>query len=319
MESLREQRGKTTSSMITIAVPPTYPIKDFMDNKVIATENVLKKGDSQDIAQVKSKSLRQLLVSTRSKSDRIAFIKLLRTIADHFASKRVPPGGALLFAGINEFEELIFEVVEPPVAVHQFFYSCGKAFEVERFLPLLEEVRGHIAFVSGEEALLYRFEGKFVRIGRIAANVAKRHRKGGQSALRFARLAEESRAAYVARVAEAIGQLEAPCFVLGSREVRQALFEKQLRAIDGGFLEFNASTIDDTKRWLAVLKGAPLDDSLLAEAAHLLATDVDRLDFDPADSANMKFFLTKDQIEQHRASPHYSTLQHFEYIGVRYY
>lgn len=88
----------------------------------------------------------------------------------------------------------------------------------------------------------------------------------------------------------------------------------------GGVLApITRDTIRDTQRWLSVLRDVEPDDDRLRIAAHYLATDVDYLDFDRENASQMKFHLTKEDIARCRHSPHYATLQHFEYIGVKYY
>lgn len=138
--------------------------------------------------------------------------------------------GFLLFAGINQYDEEILEVVEPPNTVPEFFYHCGKKFITERFEPLFQQSSiGHLIFISGHETLLYRYSnGNFSKIKTIQANISKRHNKGGQSSVRFSRLAEESRVSYINLVIDQINNLPGDKnYLFGSQELKEQLLSSK--------------------------------------------------------------------------------------------
>lgn len=96
--------------------------------------------------------------------------------------------------------------------------------------------------------------------------------------------------------------------------------ELLVKIIDGGFLDFNDDTIKNTYIWLNYLKqNNKINDSILEEIVLYLDTNVDILDFDEANKDNMKFYLTKDMMDEYKDSKYYDRIKIFEYIGVKYY
>lgn len=254
--------------------------------------------------------------------------RLLRVIQEHFTHNNIPDNGVILYAGINECDCELFNVFIPKIKLNQFYYNCGKTFIIDRFLPLFNEVDGYIIFANGDICHIYKFESTFIKLKTINANLIKRQRKGGQSALRFSRLAEESRHEYVIRVIDYINdlcrnELEVPCYLFGSKEITKMILERSellVKVINGGFLDFNDDTIKNTYVWLNYLKqNVKVDDTILEEIVLYLDTNVDMLDFDENNKDVMKFYLTKDMMDQYKDSTYYDRIKIFEYIGIKYY
>ena len=243
--------------------------------------------------------------------------------------------GLFIFVGINEFCEEIIEFIEPSVKIDLFFYSCANKFEttfVSKYIGTI--FSGTIIFVSGDECFGYQFiGGDFVKIFGLNGNLVKRHNKGGYSANRFARIAEESRHLYIVRIVDRLKGLETKNnWIFGSNEIVQMVIKlSPIKFNLGGFLEFNSSTISNRKRWLEYLDpDLHLNyDIQYKEIIDLLAINPDMLDFDPNNKDLMKYFIIKkdtdkskfkqNQIPMIISSKYYSQLVIFDYIGVKYY
>lgn len=121
----------------------------------------------------------------------------------------MPKNGLALFMkarGGQGENELV--MIEPPRAVRKFALSDGPVFVTEILVQLFQPNAGAgCVVISGEEAAIYRiFADHAVQEAHISPHLQKRQKKGGMSALRIGRLAEEVRASYVRIVAERTNQ-----------------------------------------------------------------------------------------------------------------
>jgi len=94
--------------------------------------------------------------------------------------------------------------IEPFKAINVFSYKCQNTFHTEPLQNLLEddEKFGFI-IVDGNGVLYATLQGNNKEImQRMLVQLPKKHGRGGQSALRFARIREEKRHNYVRKVCE---------------------------------------------------------------------------------------------------------------------
>ncbi len=262
------------------------------------------------------------------------------TVLGKISENYIPSSlGVFIFAGIDEYGEFIYKTINPVIRCDIFVYNCSNKFDTSFVSKYMLEIDGSIIFASGEETIIYSFDtsvGTFKKIKQINGNLVKRHKKGGQSALRFSRLAEESRQTYTTHVIDYINTLESSnIYIFGSQEIVQMIVEKKSsknKIINGGFVEFNSDTIKDTKRWIGLLSNKSnlnLFDSKYEQIVNLLATNPDGLDFDPANKDQMEWFieLDKDYILTNskqiawpeKSSKYWIRFNGFEYIGVKYF
>ena len=246
--------------------------------------------------------------------------------------------GLFCFVGINEYSDEIIEFIEPEIKLDLFYYSCSNKFETSitsKYIGI--KISGTIVFANGDECLGYQFkQGQFIKIFGLNGNLVKRHNKGGYSANRFARIAEESRHIYVVRICDRLRELslngEEKIWIYGSDEiVEQILKTSTIKLFSGGFLNFNSNTIRNTKHWLEVLTKSQEKnyDSIYKEILEYLELNPDMLDFNPVNKNKMKYFIDMkhnqtDKLEQNQiplssSSKYYSKLVIFEYIGVKFY
>lgn len=137
--------------------------------------------------------------------------------------------GLFIFAGIDEFDDEIFEVLIPPFESKLFIYECGSKFQISIFEDFFKEIfQGSVIIADGDQALIYAYNGIFKKIKTINANLIKKHSKGGSSSARFGRLAEESRHMYSEHVVDHLNKLESSNnWISGSEDIVSRILESK--------------------------------------------------------------------------------------------
>lgn len=97
---------------------------------------------------------------------------------------------------------------EPFRPINQSLYFCGGKFQTDPLRCLLaDDQKFGFIVVDGNGALYATLQGNSREIlQKITVELPKKHRKGGQSSVRFARLREEKRHNYLRKVAELANQ-----------------------------------------------------------------------------------------------------------------
>ena len=121
---------------------------------------------------------------------------------------RVPPNGLVVYCGEvltegSKQKKLNIDF-EPFKAVNTSLYLCDNKFHTEALTKLLEsDSKFGFIIMDGNGALFGTLTGNTREIiHKFTVDLLKKHGRGGQSALRFARLREEKRHNYVRKVAE---------------------------------------------------------------------------------------------------------------------
>ncbi len=124
-----------------------------------------------------------------------------------------PKNGLVVFCGIilmedGKTEKKINYDIEPFRPINQSLYNCGNKFDTSPLNSLLQDDQKFgFVVVDGNGALYATLQGNNREIlQKITVELPKKHRKGGQSSVRFARLREEKRHNYLRKVAELTGQ-----------------------------------------------------------------------------------------------------------------
>jgi hypothetical protein len=191
----------------------------------------------------------------KDKKNRKCVVKVLSFIHQKIKNINIPLNGIIIFGGINNENQEILEIIEPLNSIDEFYYTCSKYFETERFMKLFEEKQyGIVVFISGDECLIYKYNGIFSKIKSINACLIKRQRKGGQSSVRFSRLAEESRIHYITNVVDNLNEIvkieNGNNWVFGGNEMVKMLLEnKELKnkfLTDNCYHTFNNDTINNS-------------------------------------------------------------------------
>jgi hypothetical protein len=238
-----------------------------------------------------------------------------------------------------------------------FVYSCGPKFELDIVIPLFSNAllnHGNLILVSGDTTYIYKCHyqdghvSNFKLIHKIIGLLVKRQKKGGQSAIRFSRLAEESRLHYVSRIVDSLQkfcQTSKCLYAFGSRELTQDIITKCKT------LKINVTTLDQWHSYgsnpvafinehvkelkeLFLCKLKENDNEKVGEILGLVHRNPDYLKFGcdeimehidqmeyivGIDSKMLMQFPKQKCILCPMSSVHYATLKSFEVIGKLYY
>lgn len=121
---------------------------------------------------------------------------------------KVPPNGLVVYCGeiiTSEGKERRINIdFEPFKPINTSLYLCDNKFHTEALSELLEsDQKFGFIIMDGNGALFGTLSGNTRDIvHKFSVDLPKKHGRGGQSALRFARLREEKRHNYVRKVAE---------------------------------------------------------------------------------------------------------------------
>lgn len=187
IKSLEKARGNGTS-MISLVIPPKGQIS--MMQRMLTDEY----GTASNIkSRVNRLSVLGAITSTQQK------LKLYT---------RVPPNGLVLYCGdiITEEgkEKKVTIDIEPYKPINTSLYLCDNKFHTEVLSELLEaDDKFGFIVMDGQGTLFGLLSGNTRTVlHKFTVDLPKKHGRGGQSALRFARLREEKRHNYVRKVAE---------------------------------------------------------------------------------------------------------------------
>ena len=121
---------------------------------------------------------------------------------------KVPPNGLVVYCGeiiTQEGKERKINIdFEPFKPINTSLYLCDNKFHTEALSELLEsDQKFGFIIMDGNGALFGTLSGNTRDVvHKFSVDLPKKHGRGGQSALRFARLREEKRHNYVRKVAE---------------------------------------------------------------------------------------------------------------------
>lgn len=187
IKSLENARGNGTS-MISLIIPPKGQISFIQ--KMLTDEY----GTASNIkSRVNRLSVLSAITSTQSK------LKLYT---------KVPPNGLVIYCGdvlTEEGKEKKLNIdFEPFKPINTSLYLCDNKFHTEALSELLEsDDRFGFIVMDGNGALFGTLSGNTREVlYKFTVDLPKKHGRGGQSALRFARLRDEKRHNYVRKVAE---------------------------------------------------------------------------------------------------------------------
>lgn len=187
VKKLESARGNGTS-MISLIIPPKSQISQV--SKMLSDE----RGTASNIkSRVNRLSVESAITSTINR------LKLYN---------KVPPNGLVVFCGeiiTSEGKERKLNIdFEPFKPINTSLYLCDNKFHTEALSELLEsDQKFGFIIMDGNGALFGTLSGNTRDVvHKFSVDLPKKHGRGGQSALRFARLREEKRHNYVRKVAE---------------------------------------------------------------------------------------------------------------------
>ncbi len=177
------------SSMVSLIIPPKDQLTRV--NQMLNTEM----GTAQNIKSTKTRqTVTTAITSTREK------LKLYKTTPSN--GLVVFCGQILMDDGKNEKKYTID--FEPFRAINQFVYRCDTKFHTDALQSLLQDSdKFGFIIVDGNGVVYATLQGSTREIQqKISVELPQKHNKGGQSSVRFARIAEEKRGVYLKKVAE---------------------------------------------------------------------------------------------------------------------
>jgi len=192
IKSLEMARGNGTS-MISLILPPKDQISRAA--KMLADEF----GTASNIkSRVNRLSVLSAITSTQQR------LKLF---------SKVPPNGLVIYCGTiltdDNKEKKVNIDFEPFKPINTSLYLCDNKFHTEALQELLEsDDKFGFIVMDGNGSLFGTLAGNTREIlHKFSVDLPKKHGRGGQSALRFARLRLEKRHNYVRKVAETATQM----------------------------------------------------------------------------------------------------------------
>lgn len=187
IRKLETMRGNGTS-IVSLIIPPNDQIHKYqsMLTKELGAANNIK-------SRVNRLGVLSAITSTQQR------MKLYNT---------VPPNGLIIYSGTvtldNNKEKKITIDFEPFKPINRSIYHCGSTFHTELLRDLLQSDSKHgYIIIDGSGCLYATISGNHKDVLlKIDVDLPKKHKKGGQSSVRFARLREESIANYIRKCAE---------------------------------------------------------------------------------------------------------------------
>lgn len=192
IKSLESARGNGTS-MISLIIPPKDQISRVA--KMLADEY----GTASNI---------------KSRVNRLSVLGAITSVQQRLKLyTKVPPNGLVVYCGTIVTEEgkekkvnIDFEPFKP---INTSLYLCDNKFHTEALTALLaDDNKFGFIVMDGNGALFGTLQGNTRDVlHKFTVDLPKKHGRGGQSALRFARLRMEKRHNYVRKVSEVATQL----------------------------------------------------------------------------------------------------------------
>jgi peptide chain release factor subunit 1 len=191
IESIEKLRGRGTQ-LLTLFVPPDRPlhaVAAYLGHERAAASNI------------KSRTTRKGVEDALSSA-----------ISDVRARKTAGENGFCVFAGYVNGDEWFHEVVEPPHPV-RFSYKCSSSFIVEPLKQMFApKTRIGLVVIDWGESTIGVLRGDAIEtLWTDESLVPRKHRMGGQSSQRFARIHGELVKAWYKDVASKVTQFLTDC------------------------------------------------------------------------------------------------------------
>jgi peptide chain release factor subunit 1 len=187
IKSLEMARGNGTS-MISLIMPPKDQVARI--SKMLADEY----GTASNI---------------KSRVNRLSVLGAITSVQARLKLyNKVPPNGLVIYCGTivtdDGKEKKVNIDFEPFKPINTSLYLCDNKFHTEALQALLtDDNKFGFVIMDGNGALFGTLQGNTREVlHKFTVDLPKKHGRGGQSALRFARLRMEKRHNYVRKVAE---------------------------------------------------------------------------------------------------------------------
>lgn len=182
------------TELISLYIPQGRQISDVLNN--LRTEY-------STASNIKSRTTRKNVLGAIEK-----VMQRLRLL------KKTPPNGIVLFCGAIPqngvgSEKIEIYVLESPESIPLYYYRCDQRFHLEPLLEMLKEKSTYgILVIDGNEATIATLKGISLKVVKeVTSGIPGKHRAGGQSARRFARLREAEVNEYFKRVGNHVNKI----------------------------------------------------------------------------------------------------------------
>ena len=191
---LRDAHGDGTS-MVTILIPPgdaVHRMRQKLTEELGTASNIKNRVNRQSVESAITSAIQKLSQFNQT-----------------------PPNGLCVFCGTvmeDGKEKKLMMDFEPFRPLHQSLYICDRRFHVEPLVDLLQTNEKFGFIIMDGQGTLYGLVAGASRqvLHKFSVDLPKKHNKGGQSSIRFARLRVEARHNYVHKVAELATQIYIP-------------------------------------------------------------------------------------------------------------
>ena len=182
------------TSVISLAIPGNYPISmvtKLLNDEAASAVQIKSRVNRQSVQDALTSALHQVQGLGHKTDEMGRFV---------FCGEVAVPG--------KSKPDRVALCVKPLKPVSRKVYHCGSEFMTEPLRETLsEDATTGFIIVDGNGVLLGTVCGNVkTTIVHMRVSLPKKHRAGGQSSVRFARLREEARAVYVRKVCELVGQ-----------------------------------------------------------------------------------------------------------------
>ncbi|MHA1214014.1 MAG: peptide chain release factor aRF-1 [Candidatus Hodarchaeales archaeon] len=193
-ELKNKQSPDGSTCLISLYIPPNRAIPDFVQELT---------DEMGTATNIRSKFTQKNVIS--------ALKNVIQTLKLY--GQKSPETGIAIFSGVTDtghkdfkLESFVFEPLEP---VSRKLYVCDNRFHVEHLMDKLVEKDVYaLLAIDSAKATIATLRGDQIKILKSTrSGAAKKHRKGGQSSVRFARLREEAVARFLKRVADDMKQM----------------------------------------------------------------------------------------------------------------
>jgi len=146
--------------------------------------------------------------NVKSKENRLSVLSALTSTQQRLKRyNRIPDNGLIIFCGEmlmdDKVKKVTFDIV-PFKPIHKSLYKCDNKFHTEALAELLGcDSKFGFLIIDGNGTLYGTVKGSNREVlHKFSVDLPKKHGRGGQSALRFARLRLEKRRNYLRKVGE---------------------------------------------------------------------------------------------------------------------
>lgn len=229
IKMLDELKGNGTS-MISLIIPPSGQlpkINQMLTNELGTASNIK--------SRVNRQSVESAITWTQQK------LKLY---------SKIPPNGLVIYCGTASDslgkEKRISVSFEPHIPINASLYVCDNHFHTDSLRSILvDNEKFGFLIVDGDGALYGVLQGATKNIlCKFSVDLPKKHNKGGQSSVRFARLREEAIHNYIRKVAETANKMYISgdkitvksIIIAGNADMKTLLFQS-------GLLDYRLSKI----------------------------------------------------------------------------